>query len=290
MLSLRSTASLLALALVLSLSLAACGSSKKSNSAAKPTSFAVSIADAGKSSKYTAPSSVKGGLVELKATNNAKKPHGAQLVRIEGQHTAQEALKVVASNSDKTPEWLRAEGGLGGVVPGQSATATLNLPAGRYVVTDSGGPGQSGPPGYAQFTVTAGSSGQLPSTPTTVTAANPGKDKYRWDISGPLKVGANTVTFDSKGKDALHFLGAFHVKGNPSKAEILKALESNGKPPPFVDFNASDTTAVIDSGKSQTTPFTFRTPGKYVLFCPLSDRDGGKPHFAQGLLKVITVK
>jgi hypothetical protein len=27
-----------------------------------------------------------------------------------------------------------------------------------------------------------------------------------------------------------------------------------------------------------------------VLFCPLADRDGGKPHFEEGLLKTVDVK
>lgn len=294
MLSHRSTASLLALALALSLALAACGSSKKSTSTTsaggQPTTLAVSISDSGKSTKYTAPSSVKGGLVQLQATDKAKAPHGAQLIRILGGHTSKEVLKQISGNSNKVPAWLHAEGGIGGVSPGKNASATLNLPAGRYIVADSGGPGSSGPPGFAQFTVTAGKSGPLPSTPTTVTAANPGKDKYRWDISGALKTGPNTLTFVSKGKTSLHLLGAFRLKGAASKAQIIKGLRSNGKPPSFVDQMTFTSTAVIDGGKSQVTSLAFNTPGKYVLFCPLTDRDGGKEHFREGLLKTVTVK
>jgi hypothetical protein len=295
--SVRTVARPLAIAVVLPLALAGCGSDKKSSTTSKPssrsgqaTTLAISITDAGKSTKYSAPSTVKGGLVALRVTNNAKAPHGAQVVRLGGQHQPQDVFKVFAGPSGKIPAWLRFEGGLGSVLPGKTASATVNLPAGRYAVADSGGPGQSGPPSFAQFTVTAGKAGPLPSTTTTITAANPGKDKYRWDVSGPLQTGTHSVTFDSKGKSALHFFGAFRLNGNPSKAEIIKALNSNGKPPSFVDQANSDTTPVLDGGKSQVTPFVFKAPGRYVLFCPLKDRDGGKPHFQEGLLRVITIK
>jgi hypothetical protein len=278
------------LLLVPVLALAACGGSNK---ASKPTKVAISITQAGKSTKYTVPKSIKGGLVELTVSNQAKGPHGAQLVKIEGNHTTQEALKVVNSNSPKTPSWVRGEGGLGGVGPGLSVKATLNLPAGKYLVTDSGGPGSSGPPGYSSFTVTKGKDGDLPSTPTTVTGAEKGKDKFAWDISGSaLKAGRNTVTFKAEGKNSIHLLGAFRVTGNPSQAQIIKALKSsdNGPPPKFVDTSSFYATAVLDGGKSQTTPLPIKQTGKWVLFCPLTDRDGGKPHFEEGMLKVVDVK
>jgi hypothetical protein len=123
-----------------------------------------------------------------------------------------------------------------------------------------------------------------------VTAAQVGHDKFKWHISGPLKVGSNQVTFDSKGKEALHFIGAFRVTGNPSQAQILKALMAEGKPRAFVDESSFSTTAVLDGEKAQTTPLDLRgRPGKYVVFCPLTDRDGGKPRFEEGLLTTVTV-
>ena len=98
------------------------------------------------------------------------------------------------------------------------------------------------------------------------------------------------MTFVSKGKQTLHELTAVRVTGNPSKAQIIKDLGSNGPPPSYVDQESAAQTAVLDSGKSLTTQLTFSKPGTYILFCHLKDRDGGKPHFAEGLLKTITVQ
>lgn len=276
---------------VAALGLAACGNDKKKDKggATKATALAVTVSEAGKTATYQVPASVKGGLVTVSIQNGGKAPHSAQLVRIVGNHTPADAVKAASSDSSKTPNWIRAEGGVGGTAPGQKGDATVNLPAGKYVVMDSGGPGSSGPPGYAAFTVTKGQDGSLPSTPVTITAANPSKDKYKWEIAGTLKSGANNVTFDSKGDDAIHFIGAFRVTGNPSMAEIQKALKTQGPPPKFIDQSSFYTTAVLDGGKAETTPLPFAKPGKYVLFCPLSDRDGGKGHDREGLLTTVDV-
>jgi hypothetical protein len=272
------------------LPLAACGSKKK---AAKPTNVTVGISEAGKSAKFTTPSTLKGGLVHLTVTNDGKAPHSAQLVLVLGNHTREEVLKALASNSPKTPAYLHAEGGVGIVPPGTTATADVNLPAGHYFVGDFlGGPGASGPPGYAEFEATAGDTGSLPGTPTTVDAATAGKDRYEWKISGSLKPGVNAITFKSQGKNALHFVGAFRITGNPSLAEIKKFLASqqNGPPPKFVDQTTFENTAILDGGKEQTTQLRLAKPGTYVLFCPLTDRDGGKSHDQEGLLKKVEVK
>jgi autotransporter-associated beta strand protein len=250
----------------------------------------LSISGSGKTPSYTGPTSVAGGTVQLSLHNTANAPHSAQLIRVAPPHTAAEALEIIAGSSSKVPNWIRAEGGLGAVAPGTVGKAIVKLTPGKYVVADVGGPGSGGPPAQKSFTVTAGAAGSLPSTAATVAATTAGKDKYKWRISGTLKPGQNTVRFESKGADALHLIAAARITGNPSRAQLIKALSSNGRPPSFVDTRSFTSTAVIDGGKSQITPLDLAKPGRYVLFCPLTDRDGGKPHFAEGLLTTVTVK
>jgi hypothetical protein len=272
--------------------MAACGSDNKKTSTtgggAKPVALSVSVSESGKAAKYAIPASTKGGLVNVTLVNKGKQPHGAQLVRLTGNHTTAEALKVVAGDKP-TPSWVRAEGGVSAVPPGQTGSATVILPAGKYAVVDAGGPG-SGPPASADFTVTAGTAGKLPSTPTTITGAQAGGNRYQWGISGTLKPGDNRVKFVSAGKDTLHFIGAFRVTGNRPLAMIEKALSGPGKPPKFVDQSSFTETAALDSGKSEITSLSLRKPGTYVLYCPLVDRGGGKPHHLVGMLKKVTVK
>ena len=279
-------AALIALAATTAL-IAGCGSSDSS-----PAKLSLKISEQGKKATFQAPKSSAGGLVEVSLTNQGKAPHGIEFIQYTGKHTEEEVLKELGGNSEKIPSWIKLAGGIGSVAGAKTATADLNLPAGNYVLADAAafaGP-SSGPPATAPLRVTGGSDGSLPSTPATVTAANPAKDKFKWEISG-LQTGENKITFNSKGKEAVHLIIAVPVKGKaPPLSQIEKDLASNGPPPSYVDVNEAQQTAILDGGVSQTTTLDLKKPGQYIFFCPLTDRDGGKPHFEEGLLKVETVK
>lgn len=292
-----------ALALVVIVALAACGSSdkdKKSGSTASSSgsttsqsgssagnTLTVSIAEQGKAAKYTLPKTAKGGLTTVKFTNDGKRPHEAQLLLVKGNHTAQDVGKVFSDqNSTDKAEWLRTRGGVGSVAPGQTGTAIVTLEPGHYLVADAS---QDGPPAFAELTVTAGENGSLPSTETKVTAAEAGKDKWRWDVSGPLKTGTQDVTFKSEGKEAIHFLGAVQLKPGADEKQVLKSLGSK-ETEKFVDGSTFTTSAILDGGKSQVMQFTLAKPGRWLLFCPLTDRGEKQEHDKQGLAKVVTIK
>jgi hypothetical protein len=280
------------------LALAACGSSKKKSSdtgatGPKPATLSITAAEAGKKSNLTVPASTSGGIVTVTLKNDGKAPHEAQLVRLKGGHTVADVKKII--KSPKIPTWASLLGGVGAIPPGQTGTATVSLPAGNYVIVDNaggGGPGAGGPPPAVKgLKVSGGASGSLPSTETTVTATSPSKDKYKWDIKGTLKPGDNRLTFVSKGDpEAVHFIGAVLLKGNPTDAQVKKALKSNGKPPPFLDFSTFTNTSILDAGKSEVTSLSLRKPGEYLVFCPLTDKDGGKPHDQEGLFTRVKVK
>ncbi len=285
----RRALALVAVAAATTALLAGCGSSSTSSS---PTTLSLKISEKGKKASYQVPKSATGGLVAVNLTNEGKAPHGVQFIQYTGGHTKADVLKQLGSNSNKIPSWIKLPGGIGSVPGGQTGTADVTLPAGNYVLADAAAfSGQSsGPPATASLKVTAGTSGSLPSTPASVTAANPAKDKYKWQISG-LTTGSNKVTFNAKGKEAVHLILAVPVKGKaPPVSQIKNDLASNGPPPPYADAKEAQSSAILDGGSSQTTTLDLKKPGQYIFFCPLSDRDGGKPHFEEGLLKVQTVQ
>jgi hypothetical protein len=268
-----------------SVTVAGCGGS----GAAKLSNLRLSITEQGKTAKFTIPASAKGGLTQVVLTNSGQAPHAAQLVLVTGGHTPAEAVKQLAGNSSKTPNWLRAEGGVGTTPGGQTRTATVNLPKGNYTIIDTASLRSGGPPAYGQTKLAKGKTGTVPKYAAHVTGLSTGKDKYAWQITG-LKAGTNPLDFVSKGKGAIHLVTAFKIKGsaNPSLGAIKKALQSNGPPPSYVDQTSQTDTAALDGGKSMATSLTF-TAGQYVVFCPLTDRDGGKPHFLEGMLKKVTI-
>jgi hypothetical protein len=270
--------------LIAAAAFAGCGSSGDDSA----TVLKIGVGETGKKAAFTAPDSVEGGLVELKLTNEGKAPHGAQFVRYTGDHTAEEAMEELESENEKTPDWLRAEGGIGGVGPGEAGTATVNLEVGNFLISDAAAFGEE--PATAELKVTDGDEGDLPSTAGEVVAEETGEDKYAWDVSG-LQAGKSQITFDSEGDEALHLIIAAPLKGKvPPLSQIKKEFAAeHGPPPPYLDFEHAQSTAVLDGGKSQTTDIDLKA-GRYLLFCPLTDRDGGKPHDQEGLLAVETVK
>jgi hypothetical protein len=272
--------------------LTGCGSSS-SSSDNSPTPLSLKISEKGKKASFDAPKSATGGLVTVSLANEGTAPHGVEFIQYTGNHTAGDVLTQFGSNSKKTPSWIKLQGGIGSVPGGQTDSADLNLPAGNYVLADAasfGGPTTSGPPATADLKVSGGTSGTLPTTPATVTAATAGKDKFKWEISG-LKAGSNSITFNSKGKEAVHLILAVPVKGKaPPLGQIKKDLASNGPPPPYADVANLQSSAILDGGLSQTTTLDLKKPGQYIFFCPLTDRDGGKPHDQEGLLAVQTVQ
>ena len=272
--------------------IAGCGSSSD-NSSSSPTTLSLKISEKGQKASYERPKSAPGGLVDGQPDQPGQGSPRGQFIQYTGGHTQADVLKQLGSNSNKIPVLDQASGrNRQRSAGGQTGTADVNLPAGNYVLADAAafsGPSSSGPPATAPLKVTAARR-SLPSTPATVTAANPAKDKYKWEISG-LKTGSNKVTFNSKGKEAVHLILAVPVKGKaPPLSQIKKDLASNGPPPPYVDAKDAQSTAILDGGASQTTSLDLKKPGQYIFFCPLTDRDGGKPHFEEGLLKVQTVK
>jgi hypothetical protein len=274
--------------------IAGCGGSSNNSN---PTTLSLKISDNGKSASFQAPKTAKGGLVKVELANQGKAPHGVQFIQYTAGHTEQDVLQQLGANTNAIPSWVKLEGGIGSVAPGQTGTATVNLPQGNYVIVDAaalGGPGpSSGPPATAGLTLSGGDTGDLPSTDGNITAASAGTNKWKWEISG-LKTGSNQITFDSKGNPSedIHTIIAVPVKGQaPPLSQIQKDLASSGPPPSYVDPSQIQSTALLDAGSSQTTTLDLKTPGQYIFFCPLTDRNGkGKSHDQEGLLAVENVK
>src|SRR4051794_22930163 len=259
----------------------------------EPTKAAVNVTENGKGDFSIAfPDEIKGGAVQMTLDNTANKAqHEAQLIQIGEGHTYADAKPILDSEKpEEIPEWIRGYGGVNVVNPGETGTATVKLDEGHYVIRDEADNGAKEVPS-AEFDVSETNDADLPDTDATVTAATTGSSdpahEYEWKTDG-LKAGQNTITFDSQGKEALHVIAAFPIRGTASIDDVVKDLQSNG-PPKSIDFEHGQQTAVIDGDKKEVTQLNLQE-GRYAFVCFLPDRDEpDKPHFEQGLLKEVTV-
>jgi hypothetical protein len=83
---------------------------------------------------------------------------------------------------------------------------------------------------------------------------------------------------------------AVPFKPGATLAEVRKAFSQTGGADPPLDFRNVAYTARIDGGTKQITELDLARTGKYALLCFVSDRKGGPPHVAQGMVAEITVR
>jgi hypothetical protein len=286
----------LAIAAGLLVVLPGCGSKKKG----KETSLSVSETEsAGKFALKGIQPSIPAGPVTIAFTNGGKADHHVQLIKVDGNHTAADVLKVISDQSPhaKIPAWLLGAGGTGDAHPGQTNSATQVLQPGTYYAVDDDSADNSDK-SFAQqgaiekFTVTGSKvKKDLPSQPASITVKNKGNDKFEFVDSG-LKSGDTKLQFSNDTKE-LHHVVAFKIAPGKTAADVKKALASNGPPqgPPPFDPSAGGSTSIIDKDGKVNTAINFSKPGQYVLVCFLTDRDGkGKPHFQEGLFKQVDIK
>lgn len=230
--------------------------------------------------------------ISLQVDTPDTEEHEAQFIRIEGDQTLAEALEVLTSEDGAAiPSWLVAAGGVG-LSKGNTTVAVLQiLQPGTYYVVDLGeGEGDS-VPSFAEQGATAtievtGDVGdaELPESDATVTAT-----EYSFATDG-LVVGRNSIRFDNAGDELHHIIAIPYEPG--ATLERVKALVTSDAPPdgpPPVDFARGSVTAVLEGGDSQITEL-YLDSGKYAFICFVSDRAGGPPHAAKGMINEVVVK
>lgn len=271
-----------AIAALAGISLAACGGDD-SGSKAQAAAFDLSQPASG-AATLTGPSSLNAGAVDLTFKNGSQLPVDLQLVGIDGDHTEDEVIEVFNSEDGGVPEWMTGEGGVGTVAPGQTGTATVLLPSGKYYAfASTNGDEDSPPPVSSSFEVTGSGKGSLPKADATITAK-----EYSFDTKG-LKAGVNTVKFENDGEQLHHVIAAPLADG--ATVEDVKEFVASEEPPqgePPLDFENAVSTAVIDKDRAMVTTLDLPA-GKYVFMCFMTDRAGGAPHAMQGMIQEINI-
>ena len=267
-------------AVVLSAGIAACGDDEEEGS--KAQTLAVSV-DA--QNKLQGVKAVESGAVQIDFENQAKLDYGIQLIKVDGNQTAADVEKALESGEQEGfPPWLHGAGGNGGTKAGKSSTSTQVLEEGNYfVIAMVDGEGGSKPI-LAALKVQGGEGGgELPSTDATVTALD-----YSFQTSG-LKPGKNTIVFDNTGKEPHHVVAA-PISPGKTLADVKKfATSDNQNVRPPIEFEQVTSTAVLDGGTKQVTQLNLKKPGNYALLCFITDRRGGPPHVAKGMVTEVKV-
>ena len=257
----RTSICLVAAALAAS-ALAACGGEEEEQS------LTFTISEDGKQRKVAGPQSAEAGTAEITLKNEAKGGNDLQLIRVEGEHSAEEVVEGLgkASSGKPFPDWFFAGGGIGGTKPGESGSATQVLQPGTYYALST--EGRPDTKSVATIEVSGEESDdELPEADATVTAAEYGFQ------SEELPSGAVEIDFENDGAQP-HHLVASKLIGDSTVADVERFFKTEkGKPPLRREGEA---TAVVEGGEGQAVTFNLE-PGRYAFYCFISDRQGGPP-------------
>ena len=237
----------------------------------------------------TVPATADPGATEITLDNQGKGEAEAQLIRIDGDRSTQEVFRATGSAISGEPweDFFFTAGGVGQTPPGESQSVTQELEAGAtyYVINASSG-SQPEPSDLHKLEISGeDGDGDLPGTDATVSAT-----EYEFTADG-LSSGPNEVTFENAGAQPHHLLVGQLEEGATiaeAKKFLLSDPSGNGSGP-FPPDGSEAATAVLEGGTTQVVELDLR-PGKYAFYCFISDRQGGPPHAATGMITEATVE
>jgi Copper binding proteins, plastocyanin/azurin family len=263
-------------ALALTVGVAACGDDEE----AQELSFTIT------EGKLSGPSSAETGEAEVTLKNDGEKDGELQLIRVEGDHSAEEVIEALggAQQGKPFPAWFRAGGGIGVTKPGEEKSATQLMMPGTYYAFDleAGEPDAGSVPAIE---VSGDETDESLDADATVTAQD-ADDDYRFEADG-LGSGESEIVFENAGEQPHHLLIS-KLKGDGTAEEVETFFKTEKGEPPLEEEGSIDT-AVIEGGESQVVDVDLK-PGRYVFYCFISDRDGGPPHALKGMVSEIEVE
>lgn len=237
--------------------------------------------------KFEAPTTAPAGTLTFRLENVGQEVHHLWLVQLRHGRTYADFLKAVDSwSAPRMPEWVLDVGGPNDVSAGMTASATMTLDPGKYVMVCYV-PAPDGRPH-----VTHGMIKELTVTSTGATAAGePNADitlrmtDYAFDLSKPIEAGAHTIRIANGGSQS-HEVVIGQLKPGKSMRQALDWLNAgqHGTAPVIAFGGASG----LATGRHEIISVDFE-PGRYVFLCFIPDRKDGRPHAAHGMVKEFTV-
>jgi hypothetical protein len=273
---------------------------ESSTDSSKPAKVAVTGTEYG----FDMPAKITGGVVTLTFANDGKKEHEAIVLEVgsaEQEQVVEDVSALVQGQGAPTPDYLDFFGGAADVPAGETRTVDLRLPEGRYALVcalsdnDSLDDPESGPEDaplhmavgmYEPFEVVAENEAKMPAVDGTIVA-----DDFSFDVP-KLGTGEHKLSLRNDGKEPHFGLIAEFGEGvteEQARAAFRTLMESEGPPPPGTTHPRDVAFAgPLSAGGEQTFTLELKPDRTYVALCFMSNRSGGPPHAAHGMVEFFT--
>lgn len=240
--------------------------------------------EVGPSGEITGPSSAEAGLAEITLDNGGKGEADLQLIRAEAGRTAEDVVEGLskAIKGEPFPSWFFAGGGIGAIRAGENRTVTQVLEPGTYYAFNTEGDGPPDPKSVPEIKVSGeASADELGEGDATVSAVDYGFETEE------LPAGRVEVAFENSGEEPHHLI-ASPIVGDSTAKDVESFFKTEkGKPP--LQEKGTQATAVLEGGESQLVTLDLK-PGRYALYCFITDREGGPPHVFKGMVDEVEVR
>jgi plastocyanin len=242
---------------------------------------------------FMGPDSIPAGLTSVRIVNKGTDLHHIQLLRLADGKTAEDFSATVKTapfnpmGPAAAPAWVKFVGGPNGVIPGESATAILNLEPGNYVlicfIPDSKGVAHIALGMVKALKVTGTTDSKAPEP---VAAINITAMDFNFAIDKPIAAGTQTIRFTNAGTQP-HEVLVVQLPPDKTIKDFAAAFEpGHSGPPPGKPIGGM---TGIEKGGHAFFTAKFE-PGRYGLICFFMDGTKKVPHFALGMTNEFTIK
>jgi hypothetical protein len=236
---------------------------------------------------FTGPDRIPAGVTTLQIVNQGHDLHHVQLLELLDGKTTTDLQGVANAAPGRLPAWAKFVGGPNAVLPGDHATATMQLSAGSYALMCLI-PDQTGMPHAVLGMVKP-----LLVTPTalrTATGPTPDVRVTQWDfaftLSHPITAGSHTIEVTNAGTQR-HEVVVVKLAPGATAKDFGAAFEPGASgPPPGLPVGGI---VGLEPGGHGLFAGDFE-PGQYGLLCFFADKKTGAPHFTKGMTLDFVVK
>jgi hypothetical protein len=228
------------------------------------------------------PAAADPGLTEIEFKNESGQEGDLQLIRVQGDRAPAEVSRAITATvqGKPLPDWFLAAGGVGAIASGESAKVTQSLEPGHYFALNTETKGPPEPNDIGRFEVEGEASEDEVEADQTVSAFD-----YGFEAEG-LTSGTDEVAFENTGAQPHHIVYA-PLAGDATAEDVARFFKNEKGKPPF-DEKEVRSTAVTEGGETQLVELDLKK-GRYVLMCFITDRKGGPPHVAKGMVDEVEV-
>lgn len=240
---------------------------------------------------WGAPETVPAGWTRVTLSNESDGLRQAAFLRLDDEKSMDDVFAAIEAGMEEPAPWMVPRGGVSAVLPGQSATVSLNLSTGQYIVIDPV-PDAEGVPGMAKgyfMPLTVEESETMTAAPAADLAVNLVDYAFEADYDA-FSAGNQTIKVTNSGPQEAHEIVLVKLDEGAAVGDFLEAFAPEAPGGPLPGRFVAGTAAFV-KGSDNYLEVELEEGATYgVIYFTPSPANQGRPHFTLGMVDQFTVQ